>query len=127
MTYRFALGYNQTTGFIDLVVQPKMDGISWPSNSENFSGSGLVYRDGGKTAALSYTFLTKRNYNQLLEDLNLIQNESVPITIYLPRNEDRVFARHNAIIKKPNHPKDGKLKYDIWENVVFEIYNIRVI
>lgn len=127
MTYRVALGLNQTTGFNDLIVQPKLEGLEWPSNSENFSGSGLVYRDGGKIARLSYGFLTKRNYNQLLEDLDLVQNESQQITIYLPRNEDRVFARHNAVIRKPNHPRDGKFEYGFWKNVVFEIYNIRVI
>lgn len=125
MVYRFALNYNQTTGFQDFFVQPKCEGLEWPSNSEEFAGSGGLIRNGGMQAKLQYGFLIKRDYNQILQDLDLISNEYRFITIYLPRNEDRVFTRYNAIIRKPNHPRDGVFKKNRWENVVFELYNIR--
>lgn len=102
-----------------------MSGMEWPSDSEEYAGDSSLIRTGGMTARLLYGFLTRMQYARLIGQLDLAENESREVTIRLPDNQFRVFRTYNAVVKKPNHPRDGELKNDIWNDVVIEVYNIR--
>ncbi len=110
MTYQFAAGWDNQSNLVDLVVQPRSEGISWPLMRT--AADGLTYFDGMPECTLYFSVITKTQFDALVEQFGFSDTvKSVKATMRLPRNQDRAAGVYNVFV---DYPKIENTRYRYW-------------
>ncbi len=116
MTYKFASGFNNEAGLVDINPQPASPGIKAGRVSEPLDNS--AFEDGYANTELVFSSIEADTYGSLLTAFSLTTSRSTDCTISLPTNADRdTFANYNATIKRIEDP-DYKA---FWSDVRFKV------
>lgn len=121
--YKVALGYDNTGGLTDLVVQPRCRGLGDARRLIN--GDGLTIPDGGYIAVLEYGYLSKADWLAILTQFGLHTGlRSKEITVTLPDNINRAFGNYNAIVLLPELPNAASFERGRFIGPPFELTQI---
>lgn len=126
MTYKVALGFDNTGDLEDLAYQPRCPGLAEARRSVN--GNGKIIGDGGYTAQLIYEGHKLPAWEELLEQFGLDEGAlSSEVTITLPNNVDREFSNYNAIVEMPLIPIETNYSFGAFLTIRFNLKRVRAI
>lgn len=106
MTYKAAVGHDNTAGYADLAPQPSCEGLNYEEWGDSDTGA---YPIGKQTTELIYDgAIEPSEYEAILASLGLTAAESAAVTLYLPK-DGRTFADFNCYVSRPK-----TIKYKHW-------------
>jgi hypothetical protein len=118
MTYRVAIGYDNSGGFSDITPQPSSPGIQ---GTRSFSLSRDVYDDFPYAVLSFVNVLTVAELVSILAQFNLTDNLTSEVTVSIP-DHTRTFVTKNAKAMRPENASEATFeRVSGWFNKV-EIY-----
>lgn len=108
MTYKVAIGYNNTGGLVEFPIPPRMPGLpEYPKWTTG--GDGIIYPDGFANCALIWDYLNPDDFDTILDACGLsLTVVSAAVTVEVPSDVERGFDQWNAVIARPNFPTDAQ-------------------
>lgn len=128
MAYMVALGHDNTAGLATVTPQPSCPGLKVAIRRHG--GDGTVYRDGWMSASWHYGYHSpdRRVLTALLTQFGLIGGTySRAVTVTLRDNGTNTFSNYNAVITMPDFPDAGAYEMGAWQEIAFELTQIRAI
>jgi len=121
MTYKIALGYDNTAGYVDIAPQPACSGILYSEWA--YLPAGGIEPQGDAQADLVYNdALLADEFSTLLTSMGINADYWTEVTISLPI-DDRTFGDFNAVICQPTSKR-----YRFWYGgIIFQVRKIEEI
>lgn len=125
MTYKVAIGHNNTAGLTDITPQPRTPRLL--PGEVIYAASGLVYEDGAYTTRLLYNALSWSAYTALLAQFGLTSAKSAAVTLRLRKDTDNTFANYNAILVRPTFEDGAVAMRRKLRDVRFDVLRIEAV